>query len=412
LLPIPADLTTNYQVFATTYTKSISCPSHIGTGNEKEEVKAALESSTAEAEATQVALISLVDGGSTPELQTEVITSIPDEGMELRDQLLTESPYLSDTVLKTSITKEDVLNNAMIRDVMVANPQSAKSAQMVEMLDERVNPMTDEMKNEILAGQTITSEKEDLEAVLSFMKQEAWYNFGALCRLYAIDTLHTWSSDTIGVLFANEASLESQYKLAFWHLFKGNASSATQVLNSIPATFTLDASDQAQHERYSLLLNTLIQLSNDPEIVLEAGTDVANTLTQLNTMSEDKPAAMSRNLLIAAGLMSYDEPIKLDDGLKTMPIYNPTIKTKESSKLRVYPNPANDFITIAWNTPDQSNLLLTLTDANGRTVHKQQLNGKNNETILNISGFVNGTYRLSLSEGKKTIATETVVIQK
>jgi hypothetical protein len=409
--PSPADMTTIYQVGGTTYTKSVSCPSHLGTGTEKEEVKAALESATAEAEATQVALISLVDGGSTPELQTEVITSIPEEGMELRDQLLTESPYLSETVLETSILKEDVLNNAMIRDVMVANPQSAKSAQMVEMLDERVNPMTDEMKNEILSGQIITSEKEDLEAVLSFMKQEAWYNFGALCRLYAIDTLHTWSSDTIGVLFANETSLESQYKLAFWHLFKGNTSSATQVLSSIPAMFTLDASELAQQERYSLLLNTLIQLSNDPEVVLEAGTDVANTLTQLNTMSEDKPAAMSRNLLIAAGLMSYDEPIKLDDVLKTMPVYNPSIKGNESSKLRVYPNPANDFITIAWNTPDNSNLLLTLTDANGRTVHKQKLNGQNNETILNVSGFVTGTYRLSLSEGKKTFATETVVIQ-
>lgn len=412
LLPSPADLTTNYQVFGTTYTKSVSCPSHLGTGTEKEEVKAALESATAEVEATQVALILLVDGGSTPELQTEVITSIPDEGMELRYQLLTESPYLSDTVLKTSIAKEDVLNNAMIRDVMVANPQSAKSAQMVEMLDERVNPMTDEMKNEILSGQTITSDKEDLEATLSFMKQEAWYNFGALCRLYAIDTLHTWSSDTIGVLFASETSLESQYKLAFWHLFKGNTSSATQVLSSIPATFTLDASEAAQHERYTLLLNTLIQLSNNPEVLLEAGTDVANTLTQLNTMSEDKPAAMSRNLLIAAGLMSYDEPIKLDDVLKTMPVYNPTVKAKESAKLRVYPNPANDFITIAWNTPDHSNLLLTLTDANGRTVHQQRLNGQNNEAILNISGFVNGSYRLSLSEGKKTIASETVVIQK
>jgi len=57
-------------------------------------------------------------------------------------------------------------------------------------------------------------------------------------------------------------------------------------------------------------------------------------------------------------------------------------------------------------------LLLILTDANGRTAHKQQLNGQNNETILNISGFVNGTYRLSLSEGKKNVATETVVIQK
>jgi len=74
-----------------------------------------------------------------------------------------------------------------------------------------------------------------------------------------------------------------------------------------------------------------------------------------------------------------------------MPVYNPTVKAKEFAKLRIFPNPANDFITIAWNTPDNSNLLLTITDATGRTVHKQQLKGQNNETILNISGFVYGT---------------------
>ncbi|MBW6491620.1 MAG: hypothetical protein K0B15_10570 [Lentimicrobium sp.] len=136
-------MTTNSQVTGTSYIKAVSCPSRIGSGSEKEEVRLALEGAEALAVETQLSLAVIVDGGSTTELHQEVVSSTPDEGLVLRNQLLTESPFLSDTILKTSIIKEEVLNNAMIRDVLVSNPQAAKSAQRLEMLDSRMVPMTD-----------------------------------------------------------------------------------------------------------------------------------------------------------------------------------------------------------------------------------------------------------------------------
>ncbi|MDY0104115.1 MAG: T9SS type A sorting domain-containing protein [Lentimicrobium sp.] len=412
LSPIPADLTTITPVSATTYTKTGACPSRIGTGAEKEEIKMAMQDAEAQAGEVQASLDAIVDGGSTPELQAEVANSIPDEGLVLRNQLLTGSPYLSDTVIKTSIAKEEVLNNAMIRDVLVANPQSAKSAQMVEMLDERTVPMTDEMKNEVLSGQTITSGKENLEATLSSYKHEVWVNFATLCNLYAGDTLHTWQSDTMGVLLAGANTPGTRYQLAFWQLFKGNPSAAQQVMSDTPSEFTLDAVEQALHSRYATLLNELISFENNPEMVLEPGTAIYEALMQLSTSGEDKPAALSRNLLLSAGLTEYEEPIKLDDGLKTMPVYKPGAKVTQSQKLKVYPNPANTFITVSWNAPEQDNTTLVIHDVNGRQVHTRKLQGLHNETIVDITGFVQGTYTVSLSQGGKAIATETLVIAR
>ena len=412
LLPNPADLTTNYQVLGTTYTKIVSCPSRIGTGIGTEETRLAMEDAETQAGEVQASLDAIVDGGSTPELQAEVASSTPDEGLVLRNQLLTGSPYLSDTVIKMSIIKDEVLNNAMIRDVLVAKPQSAKSAQMIEMLDERMVPMTEEMKNEVLSGQTITSGKENLEATLSFYKHEVWINFASLCNLYASDTLHTWQSDTMGVLLAGANTPGTRYQLAFWQLFKGNPSAAQQVMSNIPSEFTLDAVEQAQHSRYATLLNELIAFESNPEMLLEPGTPIYEALMQLSTSSEDKPAALSRNLLLSAGLTEYEEPIKLDDGLKSMPIYKPEAKVAQSQKLKVYPNPANTFVTVSWNTPGQGNTTLMIHDANGRKVHTRPLQGLNNETIVDISGFVHGTYTVSLSQGGKTIATETLVIAR
>ncbi|MDY0103087.1 MAG: T9SS type A sorting domain-containing protein [Lentimicrobium sp.] len=412
LSPDPADLTTVTTVTGTTYTKIGACPSRIGTGTGKEEVKLAMEGAEAQADEIQASLDAIVDGGSTPELQAEVANSIPDEGLVLRNQLLTGSPYLSDTVIKTSITKEEVLNNAMIRDVLVANPQSAKSAQMVEMLDERMVPMTEEMKNEVLSGQTTTSSKENLEATLSSYKHEVLVNFATLCNLYANDTLHTWQSDTMGVLLAGANTPGTRYQLAFWQLFKGNPGTAQQVMGNIPSEFTLDAGEQALHNRYAGLLNELIAFDNNPEMLLEPGTDIYEALMQLSASGEDKPAALSRNLLLSAGLTEYEEPIKLDDGLKTMPVYKPGVQAVQSQKLKVYPNPANTFVTVSWNAPGQGNTTLVIHDANGRKVLTRQLQGLHNETIIDITGFVQGTYTVSLTQGGKTIATETLVIAK
>lgn len=412
LLPNPADLTTIYQVSNTTYTKIESCPSRIGTGTGKEEVKLAMEGSVALVEEAQASLDAIVDGGSTPELQQIITSSTPDEGLALRNQLLVDSPYLSDTILKTSIIKEEVLNNAMIRDVLVSNPQAAKSAQMVEMLDSRMVPMTDEMKNEVLAGQLITSAKENLEATISSYKHDVWVKFSTLCNLYANDTLHTWQSDTIGLLLAGANTPGTRYQLAFWQLFKGNPATAQQVMNNIPSEFTLDACEQSLHTRYTTLLNELIEFENNPSITIEPGTAIYEVLMQLSTSGEDKPAALSRNILLSDNLIIYEEPIKLDDGLKSMPIYKPELKAVQSQKLRLFPNPANTFITVSWNVPGQETNTLMIHDANGRQVLTRPLQGQHNEAIVDISGFVNGTYAVILSQGGKTVATETLVIAK
>ena len=183
-------------------------------------------------------------------------------------------------------------------------------------------------------------------------------------------------------------------------------------MGNIPSEFTLDAVEQAQHSRYATLLNELIAFESNPEMLLEPGTPIYEALMQLSTSSEDKPAALSRNLLLSAGLTEYEEPIKLDDGLKSMPIYKPEAKVAQSQKLKVYPNPANTFVTVSWNTPGQGNTTLMIHDANGRKVHTRPLQGLNNETIVDISGFVHGTYTVSLSQGGKTIATETLVIAR
>lgn len=60
--------------------------------------------------------------------------------MEIRQELLDASPYLSDTVMISAAEKESVLPNSIITEVLIANPQSTKSDKVLDKLDERVEP--------------------------------------------------------------------------------------------------------------------------------------------------------------------------------------------------------------------------------------------------------------------------------
>ncbi|MFO0434603.1 MAG: T9SS type A sorting domain-containing protein, partial [Sphingobacteriaceae bacterium] len=72
------------------------------------------------------------------------------------------------------------------------------------------------------------------------------------------------------------------------------------------------------------------------------------------------------------------------------------------ASLQVYPNPAKDVVVVKSELKN-AKLLLVISDATGRVVSTETIDS--NEEKVNISGFANGVYLLSIKEGNTLLRT-------
>lgn len=376
-----------------------SCPSTLEGGGGEEDFAKIVEAK-AQSDSIGNVLNDLVDGGSTFSLNFDVITSSPPEALQTRNELLEESPYLSDTVMKSTIAKEEVLDNAMVRDVLVANPHSAKSDEIINMLENRIVPMPDYMMEQILAGEDTVSAKEVLEAKKAHVDGEINKIYQRLIRNYKGDTAKPAIEDSLVWLFSYRNTPESYYDLATWYHDKGQYNKSDSILDLIPMIFPLTNKQQANHQAYIEIFDLTKEISTDTTGVFKV--DSARTIALQNIVSSNNgiPGAWARNILISAGKITYQEPIILPDtSLKSTKKnkYRGVKQSQNGSRLKVYPNPANDYFIVDYrldNTFSQATIIIH--DVTGKIVKSYSAPGKRNQVILPTADLVTGLYIITL----------------
>ena len=411
--PYYSPLTMSKQISTyTTYSKSLACPPKLeagGGGHERD----GIETADAQISQKEAQLEALVDGGNTFIMNLDVVTSTPPEAAEVYNELIGESPFLSDTVLKSAIYKENVLPNAMVRDVLVANPQSAKNSKILEAIDERFDPMPEWMKEQVLQGVNATGAKEALESELAKWESKRAEHFNNLYQHFHKDTVNPQASaDSLEILLAQDSRLESKYRLAYLSMEQGAWSNGQAVLNSIPSEFELTPYEETVHQDYISLFNILAQLNGN--LPVEASTE-ATQLELLAFGDEHFPGACARNLLLAAGLIEYEEPIILpEEGLKSSKAIG-NLSDKSTGKpevLKVFPNPAGDYFIAEYNADGYTGVVsLFVTDITGKTVFSHQYSSYHDQVVINSEDWSSGVYQVSLMVNGKFIKSEKVRVK-
>lgn len=397
------------------YTKLTACPSKLGGGgSNKEELREQLATLYDSINQKESELFVLVDGGNTEETTDDIIFSSPPESLTLLSDLIAKSPYLSDTVMIEAVNKENVLPNVMIREILVANPQSATSDPVLDKLDDRIEPMPEDLYNEILNGEAIVSDKEIKESEIVFLKTKRAHLLNSLFSYYLADTTGALV-DSITVLLENEPSLDVKYLLAFKQFERGDTVGVSSILNNIPSTFNLSPYQQALYNDYLAYFSLLKNMTYNNSFCQQPDSLQIELLYELIEQGHDPIRTYARNTLIASGIITYSEPYLYPDELKTGRIKKEhrMNSINNTGTLNLSPNPCNDFVVVTYNLNEPIGVVyIDFTTIQGQVLEKINLTKLQDQFVFSLDGYSPGIYMASLKSGGKVIESKKVIIVK
>lgn len=386
------------------WTLENGCPSSEepgGGGSGKDGLRDDLKTADGIITSTEATLAVLVDGGDTEALSSEVETSVPPETMQVYNELMDKSPYLSDTVVSAAIEKENVLPNAMVRDIMVANPHTARSNELMTKLDERWDPLPQYMKAQILQGKSIVSIKEQLESELAAYKQQEAKAFNGLVHWFMTDTLTpAASSDSLLLLFQQDNTLSSKYSLTMLHLERAELQTGLDVMNGMPNQFGLQGDDLVNHQEMVSYCNLKVDLMNEDKTMMEADSIQLDQLLGLGATENGLASVYARNILLALEKIEYDEPILFPDQLKSAQAfeeYQELLNTQPPKQLEIYPNPSDNYVIISYKLElEKSGYAIRISDLKGNTMKISEIHNRQDQIVIATQNWKPGVYILTL----------------
>jgi hypothetical protein len=393
---------TLYEQYTLVYSKSTACPSGISSGSSLKsftDFVTTMNNAQSEIELLQDQYDNYVDGGNTDEMIVDILTSMPDNAMAIRQQLLNESPYLSDTTLKQAIAKENVLPNVMVRDILVANPQSAKRNYVLEEINNRFDPMPDYLMAEIMAGEEVVGAKENLESQIEFWRNIKQRAFNGLICQWMNDTNLINPIDSVLSLYNSENTLESQYRLAFCYLDINNITEAVNKITSIPQNYSLSNMETAIQGAYIDYFTIIQNRFSTNGCMTPLDSSQIASLFQIMEAEYPIISVYARGTLIKEGVIDFNEKVNFPDNtaLQNFFINNDEERNSRKNYFDIYPNPASYYTIVYLNTDElNTTSVLKIFDMNGRMLNSYILNSIETEVILDLDYLPNGVYNLIL----------------
>ena len=389
------------------------CPSHLIEEN-RNELNVNIVQNEANRAAYADTLDAQTDNGNTTALNLDVVTSMPPETMQLRSQLLDASPYLSDTVMANAAAKEDVLPNSIVTEVLTANPQSAKAENVLNTLNARNNPPSDNQMAAIHANDTVLGAKEKLESKMAFYAARTQQDVNDLVRLNFNDTTLTAVYDSIEAALARVQTPESYYMQAFARFNKGDSAGVWNKLSDVTSDFDLTAYQTTIYSAYEDYFGVLLALKAANKNVTEADSAQKAPLWSIVQNADGLVQAMARNILIKTGDIVYHEPYILPDtnttkSAKVKVDFNRPFNNNESY-VKLYPNPAKEYLTIEYDVPFNANKpVIVINSTNGVQTEAMRLATGWGQKIVDMRDYSPGTYLVRLYINGKVAGTGKIV---
>ena len=379
-----------------------------------EDQKALLGEFESNADSINNLLALLVDGGSTQQTYQDIITSTPPEALDVYNDLIGKSPYLSDTVMVSALKQESVLDATMVTDILTENPQAAKSDTVLYELENRINPLSNDQMWDVMQGLYITGAKETLESNLAGYLNDYSRTLNNIVRYYSSDTLSTSPFDSILIWLASSDYLWARYHQAFILNERGDSLETASLLGNLTNLYSYTPEMIIDHQNYQELINYFKRCRDSLWSVLQTDSTQIAALSSIAQDSSGLPSIYATNVLSALGEMVYLEPYLLPiPGLKESKVIWPKKTIRERNSLKIYPNPAVTYCVFEIELKDyQVGATLEITDNQGRKINSLVLAKNHDYLFFPLDNLPSGLYICTIRTGGKTLKSTKLIVNK
>ncbi len=345
----------------------------------------------------------LVDGGNTEELIGQVLGTNYNSALQTYYDLMQQSPNLSNEVLIAALQQYNI-PNVLLAQILSSNPTASWSQEVQEEMDKRPIPFTEYQKQLIQQGMYLMSSTLALESEMASQLSRREDAVRCLIAEIEIDeTIEDKRTAIDEILNENQYFSDFLYK-ADYLVSNGEFAQALSLLSGVENSFNLSRIESDNMASIAVIIDIQRQLaeSNADSLTLSQRNVLEDMLLNSGAIS----SSYALNLLIEKGGLSYSESIIEDE---------PELRSRMakqnlvSPEMKVYPNPAADFVTIAYNAAGVSSI--ELFDIMGKRVFIQKVNDIDTEFVVILKDLSSGLFEVRLTDSEGLILTSCKIIK-
>ena len=194
---------------------------------------------------------------------------------------------------------------------------------------------------------------------------------------------------------------------------ENNINGALIALNDIQSSVTLNENQEEEYEKIAEFISFYAGLVQSDSTYLELNETQKEFLFELATLKKYRAGVFARNILIHRNDIEYHPPVlNPEGGLKSTPQNNYDKIKNSFSRIKIYPNPANNYIMGELLMANVSGSTLNFYDSQGKMILTEHIEPRKQSFVVSTKRLATGTYIMNLLHNNEVIDSEKINIVK
>jgi len=340
----------------------------------------------------KVSLLSLMDGGDTDALLTEINGATSLSAGQVVQNLLNRSPWLSTQALTATINKKQVLTENAVVQILNANPDGLREAEVRSLVQSSFDQT---VADGILANTGTQTARTAKEILVGQYRATMLRKADLLIQDILKDTteidvplLRTW--------LANKQSLEADYAIVESYLSEGDFVTASQKLDAIPQAYALDAEGMTEHGYFDDLAGLWQDAHANGKTMAELDQAGISAVQYIAGNSSRRAGAVAQGIINTWYGGHYRVVPILPGGQGPQGLMAPPTSNSAApaaNYLSVFPNPARGSVYFHWNLPNGiENATISISDLQGKLLEVIEATGQKGKQEWSVERLEHGIY--------------------